>query len=86
MTGTAVAAIGMLLLSTMSATTPRLVASAWMVVLGIGLGLVMQVMVLVTQNSVDRSDLGVATATVSFFRSVGGSVGVAVFGALFTSD
>jgi EmrB/QacA subfamily drug resistance transporter len=84
-TGTAVAAIGMLLLSTMSATTPRLVASAWMVVLGIGLGLVMQVMVLVTQNSVDRSDLGVATATVSFFRSVGGSVGVAVFGALFTS-
>jgi EmrB/QacA subfamily drug resistance transporter len=84
-TGTAVAAIGMLLLSTMSATTPRLVASAWMVVLGVGLGLVMQVMVLVTQNSVDRSDLGVATATVSFFRSVGGSVGVAVFGALFTS-
>jgi EmrB/QacA subfamily drug resistance transporter len=84
-TGTAVAAIGMLLLSTMSATTPRLVASAWMVVLGIGLGLVMQVMVLVTQNSVERSDLGVATATVSFFRSVGGSVGVAVFGALFTS-
>jgi predicted membrane-bound mannosyltransferase len=39
----------------------------------------------VTQNSVERSVLGVATATVSFFRSVGGSVGVAVFGALFTS-
>jgi EmrB/QacA subfamily drug resistance transporter len=84
-TGTAVAALGLLLLSTMSAGTPRLVASAWMVVLGVGLGLVMQVMVLVTQNSVDRSELGVATATVSFFRSVGGSVGVAVFGALFTS-
>jgi EmrB/QacA subfamily drug resistance transporter len=84
-TGTAVAAIGMLLLSTMSASTPRLVASAWMVLLGIGLGLVMQVMVLITQNSVGRSDLGVATATVSFFRSVGGSVGVAVFGALFTA-
>jgi EmrB/QacA subfamily drug resistance transporter len=83
--GTAIAAIAMLLLSTMSETTPRLVASAWMVVLGVGLGLVMQVMVLVTQNSVDRADLGVATATVSFFRSVGGSVGVAIFGALFTS-
>ncbi|MEA2154554.1 MAG: hypothetical protein QOE11_694 [Solirubrobacteraceae bacterium] len=83
--GTALAALAMFLLSTMSASTPRLVASAWMVVLGVGLGLVMQVMVLVTQNSVDRGDLGVATATVSFFRSVGGSVGVAVFGALFTS-
>jgi EmrB/QacA subfamily drug resistance transporter len=83
--GTAIAAAAMLGLSTMGATTPRLVASAWMVVLGVGLGLVMQVMVLVTQNSVDRSDLGVATATVSFLRSVGGSVGIAVFGALFTS-
>lgn len=83
--GTALAAISMLLLSTMTVDTERVVVSAWMVVLGVGLGLVMQVMVLVTQNSVDRSDLGVATATVSFFRSVGGSVGVAVFGALFTS-
>jgi EmrB/QacA subfamily drug resistance transporter len=83
--GTGLSALGMYLLSTMGATTPRGIASAWMVVLGIGLGLVMQVMVLVTQNSVARSDLGVATATVSFFRSVGGSVGVAVFGALFTS-
>jgi hypothetical protein len=83
--GTGLSALGMYLLSTMSATTPRGVASAWMVVLGVGIGLVMQVMVLVTQNSVDRSDLGVATATVSFSRSVGGSVGVAVFGALFTS-
>jgi EmrB/QacA subfamily drug resistance transporter len=83
--GTGLAAVAMFLLSTMSADTPQLVAAAWMVVLGAGLGLVMQVMVLVTQNSVDRSDLGVATATVSFFRSVGGSVGVAVFGALFTS-
>jgi hypothetical protein len=83
--GTAISAVGMYLLSTMTASTPRGVASLWMVVLGVGIGLVMQVMVLVTQNSVDRSDLGVATATVSFLRSVGGSVGVAVFGALFTS-
>lgn len=83
--GTAIAAAGMVLLSTMSGSTARATASLYMVVLGIGIGLVMQVMVLVSQNSVDRSDLGVATATVSFFRSVGGSVGVAVFGALFTS-
>jgi EmrB/QacA subfamily drug resistance transporter len=83
--GTAISALGMFLLSTMTASTPRGLASLWMVVLGVGIGLVMQVMVLVTQNSVGRSDLGVATATVSFLRSVGGSVGVAVFGALFTS-
>jgi EmrB/QacA subfamily drug resistance transporter len=83
--GTAIATVGMYLLSTMSATTARGVASAYMIVLGVGIGLVMQVMVLVTQNSVDRADLGSATASVSFFRSVGGSVGVAVFGALFTS-
>jgi EmrB/QacA subfamily drug resistance transporter len=83
--GTALATIGMFLLSTMNANTSRNLASTYMVVLGAGIGLVMSVMVLVTQNSVDRRDLGVATATVSFFRSVGGSVGVAVFGALFTS-
>ncbi len=83
--GTAIATAGMALFSTMDAGTSRGVASCYMVVLGIGLGLVMQVMVLVTQNSVDRADLGSATATVSFFRSVGGSVGVAVFGAIFTS-
>jgi EmrB/QacA subfamily drug resistance transporter len=83
--GTAIATVGMVLFSTMDATTSRGLASAYMVVLGVGLGLVMQVMVLVTQNSVDRADLGSATATVSFFRSVGGSVGVSVFGAIFTS-
>ena len=83
--GTGIATVGMVLFSTMDAHTNRGVASAYMVVLGVGLGLVMQVMVLITQNSVDRADLGTATATVSFFRSVGGSVGVAVFGAIFTS-
>jgi EmrB/QacA subfamily drug resistance transporter len=83
--GTALAAVGMYLLSRLEAHSPRLEASAFMVVLGAGIGLVMQVMVLATQNTVDRTDLGVATATVSFFRSVGGSVGVAVFGAIFTS-
>ncbi len=83
--GTALAAVGMYLLSLLDADSPQVQASASMVVLGAGIGLVMQVMVLATQNSVDRADLGVATATVSFFRSVGGSVGVAVFGAIFTS-
>jgi EmrB/QacA subfamily drug resistance transporter len=83
--GTAIAAVGMWLLSTMTPTTGRATSTVYMVVLGIGIGLVMQVVILATQNAVDRRDLGVATGTVSFFRSVGGSFGVAVFGAIFTS-
>ena len=83
--GTAVASLGMWLLSTMTPTTGRATATAYMVVVGVGIGLVMQVVVMATQNAVDRRDLGIATGTVSFFRSVGGSFGVAVFGAIFTS-
>ena len=56
-----------------------------MVVLGAGIGMVMQVLVLATQNEAPVADLGVATSTVTFFRAVGGSVGVALFGALFNS-
>ncbi len=84
-TGTAVAAVGLLLLSTMDAGTPRSTSGLYMTILGVGLGLSMQVLVLATQNSVQVADLGVATSTVNFFRSVGGSVGVATFGALFNA-
>ena len=56
-----------------------------MAVLGVGIGMVMQILVLATQNEAPIQDLGVATSTVGFFRAVGGSVGVAAFGALFTS-
>jgi EmrB/QacA subfamily drug resistance transporter len=83
--GTAVAAVGLYLLSTMGTGTSTVTAGAFMVVLGIGIGSVMQVLVLATQNAVPIADLGVATSSVSFFRSVGGSVGVAVFGALFNN-
>jgi EmrB/QacA subfamily drug resistance transporter len=83
--GTAIAAVGLFLLSTMDAATPRPESGLYMTLLGIGLGLSMQVLVLATQNSVRVSDLGVATSSVNFFRSVGGSVGVALFGALFNS-
>jgi hypothetical protein len=75
----------MWLLSTMSPATGHGTATAYMIVVGIGIGLVMQVMVLATQNTAERRNLGIATATVSFFRSIGGSFGVAVFGAVFTS-
>lgn len=83
--GTAVAAVGLGLLATMDVNTPRGLISLWMVVLGIGIGLVMQVMVLVVQNAVAMADLGVGTATVTFLRSIGGSIGVSVFGSLFTT-
>ncbi|MGH8901061.1 MAG: MDR family MFS transporter [Egibacteraceae bacterium] len=82
--GTASAAAGLLLLSTMDAHTTRTAAAMYMVVFGVGIGLVMQVIVLAVQNSVPRGDLGVATSSVSFLRQIGSTVGVASFGALLT--
>jgi hypothetical protein len=83
--GTAIATLGMLLLSRMNEHTPRALSTAYMAITGVGIGLVMQVMVVATQNSVARAYLGVATSTLSFFRSVGGSFGVALFGAVFNA-
>ena len=84
--GTAIATVGMFMLSTMSPSTPRAVTMGYMVVLGVGIGLVMQVLILAAQNTSQRSDLGVTTSTVTFFRSVGGSVGIAVFGSVFNAQ
>jgi EmrB/QacA subfamily drug resistance transporter len=81
--GTALATVGMLLLSTMNEDTPRALSSVYIGLCGIGLGLTMQVMVISMQNTVERRHLGVATSSVTFFRSVGGSCGVALFGAIF---
>ncbi len=75
----------MLLLSRLGVGTAPWLASAYMVVVGVGIGLVMQVLVLVVQNDARPQDMGVATATATFFRSVGGSFGVALFGAIFAS-
>jgi hypothetical protein len=75
----------MFLLSQLEVGTAPWVASLYMLVVGIGIGLVMQVLVLVVQNSAPRRDVGVATSTATFFRSMGGSLGVAVFGAIFAS-
>jgi EmrB/QacA subfamily drug resistance transporter len=83
--GTGVMVIGLLLLSGMSASTSRVVASADMFVLGLGLGMVMQVLVLAVQNAVDYSDLGVATSGATLFRSIGGSIGTAILGSIFAS-
>jgi EmrB/QacA subfamily drug resistance transporter len=83
--GTAVMIGGLLLLSGMSASTSRLTASAFMFVLGLGLGSVMQVLVLAVQNAVDYSELGMATSGATLFRSIGGTVGTAILGSIFTS-
>jgi EmrB/QacA subfamily drug resistance transporter len=82
--GTAVAALGMYLLSSLDATTGSAVAALHMLVLGLGLGMVMQVLVLATQNAVSYEQLGVATSGATLFRSIGGSLGTAVLGAIFT--
>jgi EmrB/QacA subfamily drug resistance transporter len=84
--GTAVAAFGLVLLSTMGTDTSRMTVSVYMVLLGAGIGLTMQTLILSTQNAVRTADLGVATSSVTFFRSMGGSIGVALFGALFNSS
>ena len=81
--GTAVAAAGLYLLSTMGAGTSHLASSVYLLVLGMGIGLFLQVMVLIVQNSAARRDLGAATASVNFARQIGSSIGVALIGALF---
>ncbi|HTS95429.1 MAG TPA: MDR family MFS transporter [Streptosporangiaceae bacterium] len=81
--GTAVAGLGLYLLSRLTVGTTHLVSSAYLLVLGLGIGMFMQVMVLIVQNSVARRDLGSATSSVNFARQIGSSVGVALIGALF---
>ncbi len=83
--GTAIAAVGMLLLSRLDAGTSTLFGVFAMFVMGLGLGLVMQVLVLAVQNAVDYAELGVATSGATLFRSMGGSLGTAVLGAIFTN-
>ena len=83
--GMALTSIGMYLLSTLGPGSSRVESSVYMVFLGAGMGMVIQVLVLAVQNEAPAEDLGVATSTVTFFRTVGGSVGVALFGALFSS-
>jgi EmrB/QacA subfamily drug resistance transporter len=83
--GTAVLVVGMYLLSRLGVGTAPWLASIYMLVVGVGIGLVMQVLVLVVQNDVRPQEVGVATSTATFFRSVGGSFGVAIFGTIFAS-
>ena len=83
--GTALMTLGLYLLSLMGVHTSTLRDAVYMLVLGLGLGGVMQVLVTIVQNGVPHSELGVATSGATFFRSIGGSLGTAVFGAIFSN-
>ncbi|MET9427060.1 MULTISPECIES: MDR family MFS transporter [unclassified Streptomyces] len=83
--GTAVTALGLLLLHQLERDSSEGEMSLYFFVFGAGLGLVMQVLVLVVQNAVGYEDLGVATSGATFFRSIGASFGVAIFGTVFTN-
>ena len=83
--GSVLMAVGIFLFSLMGVGTHFAVASLYMVLLGMGLGGVMQVLVVIVQNAVPYSELGVATSGATFFRSIGGSFGTAVFGAIFAN-
>jgi MFS family permease len=83
--GAGVVTGALVMLSTLDNSTPYWFAGLSMFVMGLGLGLTMQVLIVVVQNSVDRSDMGVATSSVTFFRQMGGSFGTALFGAILSS-
>jgi len=83
--GMVIVVLGLYLMSRLTATTNMLEVSAYMFILGVGVGMVMQVIVLAAQNAADYRDLGTATAGVNFFRSMGSAFGVAIFGSILTN-
>lgn len=80
--GTLITALGIWLFTHISIHTTTLQLSLWMIILGIGIGSFMQVMTLAVQNAVPRAELGVGTASATFFRTMGSAIGGAVFGAI----
>jgi EmrB/QacA subfamily drug resistance transporter len=83
--GTAVMALAFLLMSRMNPSTSALLESLYLFILGAGIGLCMQVLILIVQNTSSFEDLGVATSGVTFFRTIGSSFGAAIFGSLFNN-
>jgi hypothetical protein len=78
-------AVAFLLMSRMNPSTSALLQSLYLFILGAGIGLCMQVLILIVQNTASFEDLGVATSGVTFFRTIGSSFGAAIFGSLFTN-
>jgi EmrB/QacA subfamily drug resistance transporter len=83
--GTSIVTVGLALLSRLGAHTPLTIVGLDILVFGIGLGLFMQVLTLVVQNAVPMKVLGVATSSVTFFRSMGGAIGASALGAVLTA-
>jgi EmrB/QacA subfamily drug resistance transporter len=77
--------VGLFLFSTLGVTSSRLTAALFMVVFGLGFGMVTQILMVAIQNSVQPREIGTATAAANLFRALGGSVGVAIYGAIFAS-
>ncbi|MEO3773463.1 MDR family MFS transporter [Micromonospora sp. B9E7] len=83
--GGVVMTAGMALLAMLDTDTSKLMSSLYMVVLGVGMGFLMQTSMLIAQNSVEQKDLGAASGAATFFRSIGGSFGISLFGAIFAN-
>ncbi|MGD0604898.1 MAG: MDR family MFS transporter [Streptosporangiaceae bacterium] len=83
--GGAIMAAGMFLLTRLGVDTSRLTSGLYYVVLGLGMGFLMQMVSLIAQNSVEPGDMGVASSARMFFQQIGGSLGVSVFGAIFAT-
>ncbi|GAB3406016.1 MDR family MFS transporter [Flindersiella endophytica] len=83
--GGGVLAAGIALMATIDVNTSKFTLGLYMVVLGIGMAMLMQLTMLLAQNGAEPRDMGVASSTSTFFRSIGGSFGVSLFGALFAS-
>lgn len=83
--GTALMTVGLYLMSLIGVSTGAWVMAGYMAIFGMGLGLVMQVLVVAVQNAVPYEELGTATSGTTFFRMIGGSFGTAVFGALYAN-
>ncbi|GAA3160733.1 MULTISPECIES: MDR family MFS transporter [Streptomyces] len=84
--GGALITVGLGLLSLMDVGTIRFTSGLYMAVLGAGMGFLMQTTMLIAQNSVEMKDMGVGSSSATLFRTIGGSFGVAVFGAIFTQQ
>ncbi|MFE2432127.1 MDR family MFS transporter [Streptomyces sp. NPDC059373] len=81
--GGALITVGLYLLSTMDTGTTRFTSGLYMAVLGAGMGFLMQITMLIAQNSVEMKDMGVGSSSSTLFRTIGGSFGVSLFGAIF---
>jgi MFS family permease len=84
--GTILVTIGLILLSHLGAHTSLAVVGLYILVFGAGLGLFMQVLTLIVQNAVPMRQMGVATSSVTFFRSMGGAIGASALGAVLTAQ